>query len=146
MWCQVTRPDTYPGLWRSWSPKEQFSPLTRQMSRVWAALLCAPEAWFNRKSLTFFSFFSFFFFFNTRRQPLSAAPQATISGRNLLQRYFYIPVDFPESLGCHDLKPVRPDLHPHDSRIRPMCSLCALPTERTAFSLYSLRPVALTHT
>ena len=27
-----------------------------------------------------------------------------------------------------------------------MCSLCALPTERTAFSLYSLRPVALTHT
>lgn len=46
----------------------------------------------------------------------------------------YIPVYFPESLGCRDLKPIRPDLHPSFSRIRPMCSLCALPSERTAFS------------
>lgn len=48
--------------------------------------------------------------------------------------FFYIPVYFPEGLGCHDLKPIGSDLHPCSSRIRPTCSLCALPIERTAVS------------
>lgn len=48
--------------------------------------------------------------------------------------FFYIPVYFPEGLGCHDLKSIWSDLHPCSSRIRPTSSLCALPTERTAVS------------
>lgn len=59
----------------------------------------------------------------------------------LIQVRFYIPVYFPESPGCRDLKPVRSDLHPYGSRIQPTFSLCALPIERTAFSATPSAPV-----
>lgn len=58
----------------------------------------------------------------------------------------YIPIYFAESLGCHSLKSVRPDLHPYGSRIPLMSSVCALPCERTASPLSSVCALLLTRT
>lgn len=54
--------------------------------------------------------------------------------------FVYIPVYFPQRLGCHDLKSIWSDLHPRSSRIQPTSSLCALVDERTAVSSTSCAP------
>lgn len=63
-----------------------------------------------------------------------------ISSLFAFQYILYIPVYFPERLGCHDLKSIWSDLHPCSSRIQPTSSLCALANERTAVSSTSCAP------
>lgn len=136
MLCQLNQPHN-PGLWASWSwkggvgvtllrlshkhltLKQPFSspphPTPSLLPELHPTLLLDCTICFMRFTTS-----------GLYPTPIPSLPPPQID--------FYIPVYFPEGLGCHDLKPIGSDLHPCSSRIRPTCSLCALPIERTAVS------------